>query len=158
MLSCSKNKKTINIPEQLEVYPPIGTQKRNNPLIADNLKIYTLINVSCSTCLLQIQKWDNFQKVLNETGVSVIPICYSKDNFELLKYLYESRKLGDLQLSLYLDTNNQLIKQNKSLVSAAGKLTVLVNAKDEILLRGSPVENSTMKKKYITTIKKHSLD
>lgn len=160
MFSCTgpaeKYKGQITFSEQLEVYTPIKAKGINNPFIADNPKIYTLLNISCSTCLLKLKKWDAFQEELKGTEVSVIPICYSKDDFELLKYLCESNKLGNLQLSLYLDVNEQFMEQNKTLMSESGELTVLANSEDEVVLTGSPIEDPEIKQKYLEEIKKYS--
>ena len=52
-----------------------------------NFKIYTLIDVSCSTCIISLEKWDKFQLEVKKLNVAIIPVCYAKDKFELLKYL-----------------------------------------------------------------------
>ena len=51
-------------------------------------KIFTQINVSCATCIQKLAKWQNFIKQLDGCdSIYLIPVCKSKDKFELIKYL-----------------------------------------------------------------------
>ena len=130
----------VKVPEKIVSYntETLKEEEVEMESIAGDFKIYTLIDVSCATCLAN--------------GLTVLPICYSKDNFELLKYLVESDKLGNVSIPLYLDTNNTFMHQNDSLISEHGKFTALTDTYGKILAKGDPTEDSDVKKKYLKLI------
>ncbi|HCW63091.1 MULTISPECIES: hypothetical protein [Leeuwenhoekiella] len=144
----------VKVPEKIVSYntETLKEEEVEMESIAGDFKIYTLIDVSCATCLINIEKWDAFAHEKEANGLTVLPICYSKDNFELLKYLVESDKLGNVSIPLYLDTNNTFMHQNDSLISEHGKFTALTDTYGKILAKGDPTEDSDVKKKYLKLI------
>lgn len=158
LCSCAKienqNKgKKVFIPENLTIYSVGDAQVINilNP-VNNHYIIYTLIDVSCATCLLKLEAWNKFYSEIEDSTVSFIPICHSKDDFELLKYLAENNQIEKLKFPLYLDTENQFIPLNKLLISDTGEFTVLTNSEHKIILSGSPLDDQNLKKEYLSLI------
>lgn len=163
LASCANgasNSKIENVKVPVEIIK-YNTQTLEEKLIEfesipKGYRVYTLIDVSCATCLINIEKWNTVALELKSTGVSVLPICYSKDNFELLKYLVESDKLGAISIPLYLDINNGFIRQNDSLISEHGKFTALTDTFGKILAKGDPTKDSDVKRNYLKLISHES--
>lgn len=145
-------KQTILMPGHVEVYNPLAGENLKNPASGNSkLKIYTLIDVSCSTCILKLEKWTQFQ---SEAGnVAVIPVCHSGDNFEMLKYLFENNRVGKVRLPLVLDLDNQFKKQNPELISKYGELTALTDNSNHVLLTGNPIDDKSDKEKFMKLIR-----
>jgi hypothetical protein len=157
--SCSHQKKgdgegvKIVMPTNIEVY---------NPFIADihdqyardehkQFKIYTLINVSCATCLLKLEKWDRFQSQNpGFSKVAIIPVCYSEDHFEQLKFVFENQKISPIRLPLVLDDSFAI--RNKALVNPEN-FTALADAEDHVLLTGRLLGKDNDRKKFLQVIR-----
>lgn len=144
----------INIPNKMLAYTvdDIQIHEVNNISNDQQPTIYTLINVSCSTCLLKLEQWNTFYSEIESNKISFVPICHSKDDFELLKYLAENNQIGNLKFPLYLDIENQFIHLNESLISDIGDFTALTNSKNQIILSGNPTEDQNIKKEYLNLI------
>ncbi len=141
----------VIIPQHVEIY---------NPFIADTIiqnlnnykqrKIYTLINVSCATCLFKLQKWDSLQ--LEHPNIAIIPVCHSRDNFEQLKFLFENNKIARIHIPLLLDLEDSFAIKNNSLMKS-NNLTVLTDGGDRVLLNGDPLESEIDRKKFFGLLK-----
>lgn len=144
----------ISMPDHVEVYNPYMGKELKDPLKSNaSLKIYTLIDVSCSPCFLKLEKWDKLQVQMKAIKpVAIIPVCYSKDNFETIRYLFESNKLPQNQLPLVFDLDNKFRLQNPKLVNQLGQLTALTDENNNVLLTGDPLENQDDKDKFMKMI------
>jgi hypothetical protein len=157
--SCNRHKEKstgqkIVLPGQVEIYNPFLTKTPiTSPLNNNNVKIYTLVDVSCSTCLLKLEKWDKFQDEVQQYHVTVVPICFAKDSFEILKYLFENNQIGKVSLPLVLDLKDEFIRQNRALISDIGELTVLTDADNNILFSGDLLDDQTVKAGFIRKIR-----
>jgi hypothetical protein len=85
--------------------------------------------------------------------VPVIFICYSKDNFELVKYLSENEKIN-FPFPYIFDTNDKFSQQNPLFKQGHPYQTVLVNKNNEILIFGDPTSSATIMDQYVTVINK----
>jgi len=158
--SCKRHEKStaakekISMPDHVEVYNPYMGKDLTDPLKSKApLKIYTLINVSCSPCFLKLEKWDKLQAEIKAIRpVAIIPLCDSKDNFEMIRFLFESERIPKNQLALVLDLDGKFIKQNSTLISPVGELTALTDENNNILLTGNPIENKDDKDKFLKMI------
>tara|TARA_R100000935_G_scaffold45914_1_gene69101 strand:- start:7557 stop:8075 length:519 start_codon:yes stop_codon:yes gene_type:complete len=157
-ISCEENRGKnqggiLNIPEDLISYDSKDSlnldEWKSNSLI-----IYTSINTSCATCLLEIKNWREIEGILKKNKVLLVPICHSKDNFELLIYLFESGELERLNFQLFLDKKNEFINSNKNLLDKTNNITVLTNVNNKILLQGSPFDSQKLMDRYIEVITK----
>lgn len=115
-------------------------------------KVYTLVDVSCSTCILRLSEWDKFQKEIGNK-VHVYPVCFSKDKFELLKYLFENNQLARIRLPLLLDKKEKFIRDNKKQIGVNGEFNVLTDDNDNIILSGDPIGDQAVRKKFIEQIR-----
>jgi len=156
LFSCEQGKnadtgKLLILPKQIEIFNPYLPNIPDSSLFSGSkTKIYTLVNASCSTCLLQLKEWDDFETNINkQKEVQVIVVCESDDNFQLIKYLFESKKIGYIQLPLVLDLDNKFISLNASLLSREGDLTVLTDANNKIVLSGNPIKDKKDKKRFM---------
>lgn len=162
LLSCTgktvKDEKiTIVMPGKVELYNPFMGEKLPNPLLTKSkYRLYTLIDASCASCFAKLRKWNEFQVALaGDSSVCFIPVCHTKDNFEILKYHFESDSAARLNVPLVLDLENKFVAHNAALVDSYGQLTALTNNKNEVLLKGDPLENKTDREKFLDQIKKN---
>ncbi len=151
---------TLILPKNIEIYEPLKVNESsgaNAP--ANKLKIYTVIDVSCATCLLKFEKWEAFKNEMSiSNNVKIIPVCISTDKFEMLKFLFENKKLPNISFALMLDIDRRFLEDNKKLIDGNNDLTVLVNTDNEVLLSGNPNENEMLKSDYIKIISKNELN
>lgn len=164
LVSCVNKKKSpdngfiIQVPKHIELYNQYLSDSLHQNITLDTSKqqkIYTTINVSCATCLKKFEKWDRFHSELGDlnNNLVIIPVCYSEDRFETLKFLFESRKLPPIKIPLALDVDNSFVKQNLSLWKKHGDFTVLTDSKNNVLLIGDPIGNEKDKKEFIQAIR-----
>jgi hypothetical protein len=157
MVSCksssNKSSKHIIMPDSMELYNPhlssLPAKILKNQTPA---KIYTLVDVSCSTCIFKLEQWNKFQQELNYKKATVIPVCYAKDGFELLKYLFESKKLKNVKIPLYLDSKQKFIQANQGQISKSGVLNILTDAEGRVLAEGDPIDDAAVRSHYINLI------
>lgn len=156
VLSCTGSHETsvekfIYLPESIEYYHQTLDSNSISPS-SDKLKIYTLIDVSCSTCLTKFEKLDSFRKDIKtfDKIVEIIPICHSGDySFEMFKYLNENDRIHKTDLLMILDLNNSFLRQNKDLISPTGTFTALTNQSNKVLLLGDPINNEKDKQLFV---------
>lgn len=158
-LKNSYENQEIIVPKQMDTYNPSAGDTGIISLSdsTGRLKIYTLINASCSSCLLKLKKWGHFQaQISSMKNVSIIPVCFSNDNFELLKFGFENNTLPKVPLLLILDHDGpgSFRAQNQSLISKSGEFTALTDANNHILLMGNPTENAGDSSKFIEQLQK----
>lgn len=147
--------KTLLLPDSLETYKPFqGYLLDSNKMLNAPLKIYSHVNVSCSTCLEDIAKWD---KLVKEYKVPVILICESKDNFELLKYFCEQGDIKGFAFPFFLDLKGQYVKKNTFVYTHAGFKTVLTDQSNKILFAGDPIHSKVKEREYLSIIKKYGI-
>lgn len=144
----------ISMPDNVEIYNPYMGKDLSDPLKSNApLKIYTLIDVSCSPCFLKLEKWDKLQAEIKAISpVAIIPVCYSKDNFETIRFLFETEKIPQNQLPLVFDLDNKFREQNANLVNPLGQLTALTDENNNVLLTGNPLDDKDDKDKFIKMI------
>lgn len=121
-----------------------------------SLKIYAFIDVSCPSCIADIDKWNNVVPEFMKYKVPVILVCYSKNNFEYIKYLFENGQVKKFPFPLYLDITNQLHKQNSYIRENEGHQVVLTDQHNAILAMGNPLLSSEIKALYLKTIVEHA--
>lgn len=144
----------IIMPENIVVYNPFITDVRAR-FKSDRRKeftIYPLIDVSCATCLLKLGKWDQiqFQDSLFNKEVAIIPICYSRDHFEQLKFIFENQKISKIKIPLILDDSFRT--RNRALAKR-GDFTALTDRENHILFTGFPLKDKADKEKLFQLIR-----
>ena len=149
--------KTIILTEDYSFYNPdsVNINAFQNSLKEEKYKVFTLINASCSTCVEQINEWQRLSLEFKKYNVPIALICFSKDNFELLKFLYESGSLKKFNTPLILDLNQKFLNTNKFLIEEKHFSAALVNHENEIILIGNPIFSQGIKKMYQEELQKY---
>lgn len=159
LFSCTHKKNysdgvKVVMPTDIEIYSPLGADT-SRAFLTDHqspLKIYTLINTSCATCLMKLERWDKFQTENPDfSKVPIIPVCFSKDSFALLKFLFDSHKIKSMHLPLVLDVKHTFHDLNKTVVRT-GDFTALTDAEDHIIVGGDPLENENVRTRFLEAL------
>ena len=142
----------LSIPKKLKMYRPFSNYNVDS-LSASNLKIYSLVDASCATCVDNIIKWNNIIDY-NEYHVSVVLICTSTDNFELIKHLCETQQIKTFPFPFFFDYKNDFLKQNPFMKEHKHMETILTDRNNKIILFGNPIYSKKIKELYIKEVKK----
>lgn len=151
-LKKQSDQKIINIPDSLIIYETDSPDKSTSTKLG-NLTLITTINVSCATCILELNKWRFFKEKNESEKFSLMPICYSKDNFEMIKYLFESGEIETLDFPIYFDKGNQFIELNKNFLDDNNNITILVDKEYKVLVQGNPLSNNKLMNEYLKYLK-----
>lgn len=148
--------KKLSIPEDLQLYTPFQPYTTDSIQLANSsLKLYSLINTGCSTCLGEIDKWFSFASKIKKYKIPVILICKSdKDNFESIKYLCETNKIKKFPFPFFLDLKDNYVNKNPFMNASRDFETVLTDKNNTILLIGNPLRSNEMKELYLKEIQK----
>lgn len=148
--------KKLVIPKDLQLYAPFNHNSTDSIKLANsNLKLYSLINTSCATCIEEISKWDSLASKLKKYKIPVILICQSnKDNFELLKYLCETNKIKKFTYPFFLDLKDLYVHKNPFMKASKDFQTVLTDKDNSILLIGNPIHSEGINELYLKEIEK----
>lgn len=146
----------VILPDTMEVYAPFKKYFMDSAEIArhSSLKVYSYVNVSCASCIAGIEKWDSVAQVFIKNKIPVILICYSKDNFELIKHLCEIGEVKHFSFPFYLDTQDRFSKTNPFFKEYVMDQTVLTDADNSVLLAGDPVHSQKTMELYMAEIEK----
>ncbi|MDO5981578.1 hypothetical protein [Flavivirga spongiicola] len=149
----------LKLPIDLSTYDYLNNYKSDSiSTLNSKFKIYSRIDGSCGTCIDFINKWSDLSYKLNEYDTSIILMCHSEDNFELIKYLGESGKIKKFQYPLFFDKKNEFIKLNSFMKEHKHFETVLTDKDNYILAVGNPIISKDIGDLYIKEINKSSSD
>ncbi|MEI6865150.1 hypothetical protein [Flavicella sp.] len=147
--------KKIILPTKLKSYNSFPN------IIADSLqmsfasyKIFSHINVSCSSCIDGIKNWDSLVPDFIKVRTSIYLICSSKDNFELIKSIFESNKLKGFSYPIFFDNENKFIEKNPFMKVSTHFETVLTDNNNNIILMGNPIYSEETKELYFKELNK----
>lgn len=145
----------LNVPDNVKVYKPLSEYKLDSTeMFSSNFKIYSHVNVSCGTCVRNIDLWNSFIAELKKYDIPIILICSSNDNYVLLEYVCEREQKLSFEYPFILDTKNEFLKKNQFMNECQDFKTVLTNKDDEILLIGNPINNKGIKNIYLKYLNK----
>ncbi|WP_417941939.1 hypothetical protein [Flavobacterium sp. RS13.1] len=143
------------IPKDLQLYTPFSQNSTDSAKIANSsLKLYSYVNTSCSTCLDEIKEWNSFALKLKKYKTPIILVCKTRDNFELLKYLCETKKIKTFDYPFFLDIKEHYINKNPFMNASSDFETVLTDRNNSILLIGNPLHSEIIKQLYLSKIQK----
>lgn len=143
------------IPKDLQLYTPFSQNSTDSAKIANSsLKLYSYVNTSCSTCLDEIKEWNSFALKLKKYKTPIILVCKTRDNFELLKYLCETKKIKTFDYPFFLDIKEHYINKNPFMNASSDFETVLTDRNNSILLIGNPLHSEIIKQLYLRKIQK----
>ncbi len=142
-----------------QVYLPKLSNKRTlerNPLspLEKKVKIMTIIDASCGTCIEEFDKWKDFMKSTDTTLVGYVFLLYSNDDL----MTFESTNANYLQFTYpyFNDKKNEVITKNGFNLEQKNNNTFLLNKKNEIILVGNPIYSNSVSKLYLKEISKIS--
>ncbi len=138
----------INI-NDLEIY--CGDGQICEPVkFGDNgFMIITLINAECSTCIENINSWNEWDVNYN-SGNGVLMIPYSSDRLESFTYLMSVEPT--LQQTFYLDRNNKF-KEVNGISEDQTYHTFLVDEEYKVILVGNPVLSEGISDLYLKVMR-----
>ena len=141
------------LPTELRIYKPFSNYLADSlDIFNASQRIYSYVNVSCATCVRNINFWSDLIPELRKYDVPIILICRSDDEFELFQYLCETGSINEFPYPFVLDVNNEFNKLNTFMNEIDDFKTVLTNDKNAIILIGNPTTNEEIRKLYLKNI------
>ena len=139
----------LNLPSNLEIYPCLDS---SNAKVITDYKICTFIDVSCGSCLGQLEEWKTFMKIFPDNLVELIVICVATDNYQLFEYLYDINTFKDYPCHFFFDREKLFIESNGFMKERVDFQTVLINKNDTIMVIGNPLINKSIKELYVKVL------
>lgn len=132
----------IIMPDTLQVYNPYPEFK----LASDSSirktfgpKLYTCVNVSCPSCIADIEKWNDWiPEIYQKFKIPVVIICITKDNFEYIQYLFESKEIRPFPFPIYFDIHNKFVSSNLIFFKSFISLYCFNFQRRESYIKGKP--------------------
>ncbi len=147
--------KELIIPDSIIIYKPFLNYAMDSvKMFNAEIKIYSRINTSCSTCFENFELWENFHKQLEGKKIPILLICESNDDFEMIKYVCESGGVSSFPYPFILDIKNSFYTKNKFMKESEHFETVLTDKNNTILLLGSPIHSKEIEELYLKEIHK----
>lgn len=155
--SCAneKNKNTISNKlikfDNLESFNPFNINVKQH---SSDYKyhIISYLNVSCSVCIAEIDKWNEFYKNINKNNFDIILVFYSEDKFEYIKFLFEKGDINKFPFPFYIDKKNIFLKYNPIFSEVSNDKTILIDNANKILNFGNPIHSNETKSLFIKTL------
>jgi len=135
--------KKVLLPKQSDLIKPLNGEQVS-PL-NKRIKVLTLVNASCGTCIEEFNKWKGFMDTWDTTSVGYIFLLYSDDNLMTFKKI--NSDFLKFQYPLFNDQDKKIIKANKFSDKKMFQ-TFLLNEADEIVIIGSPILNTSIADLY----------
>lgn len=137
----------------LEIYDPFDVKefvKQSNP----SFTIVSYINVSCPSCIEEIDSWKLFWTKFNNKNCRINLVFYSKDKFEYIKFLVESGEIQKFPFPFYLDVNESFLIHNTFMQNPKYDYTVLLDKDNVLISTGNPLHNKTISSEFTDIINK----
>jgi hypothetical protein len=145
----------IRLPPDFQLYKPSGHPIHDTIFSVMNepkKKIVTYVNVSCSSCLVELAEWAKLATAFAKSNVSVIMVLYSKDNFQYFKYLCEQGSIPAFNIPFILDIKNEFVRYNSSSQDLIAGIPCLVDERNGIILSGDPLHSEKMRDIFMNAI------
>lgn len=167
-ISCKKNlndsktientKNTLSYWRERNIILPNDSLIKNHSLEFPNpknrkIKIITLINGSCGSCIYELNEWEKFRKKINSSQLGLIYLVYSNDNLHLFKDLLSNSKIN-FNHPYFEDIDKRVIGANGFSKYDTNFQTFLIDKYDNIILAGNPISNKKIKELYLKEIQK----
>lgn len=151
-----KQAKKIILPDNLVVYNPFDKPSPDHvETERGSLRIYSFVDASCPSCITNIKNWDKISTEFSRLDVQVILIFQSNDNFELFKYLCESKDIPEFKFPFFFDVKDNFFLLNPTLNPAPNNHTVLTDPNNNILEWGDPTLSLLNEQSYFVAIKSY---
>lgn len=140
--------KLLTIPNCLNFYNLDTSQspQEGETIKIDQSAIIVFINVSCVTCISDLDFWLENSRKLQERNIPLNFILRSSDDFYFFKFLVENENKELAPGSYFFDINDEFRMLNEELLLNETN-TFLINQDLEIIMSGNPVKNESFAKK-----------
>lgn len=140
--------KLLTLPNSLTSYNLYTNQssQQGETIKIDQSAIIAFINVSCVTCIGDLDFWLENSKKLQEKNIPMFFILRASDDFYFFKFLVENENKELAPGSYFFDINDEFRKLNEELLVNETN-TFLINQDFEISTSGNPVENRSFAQK-----------
>lgn len=132
----------------------ITLNSKNQVFPKCKFKVYVYLNLSCSSCLDELNEWSKFSIIFKEKKVELRMIGYAKDNFEYFKYLYESKEINQLPSPFFFEDKFDFSKSNRMFKKYEMNQIALTDNEDNILLFGNVIHSKDLYDTFINIIGK----
>ncbi|WP_339751024.1 hypothetical protein [Algoriphagus aquimarinus] len=140
--------KSVTFPNCLNLYNLDTNQgsQDGKTIIIDQSAIIVFLNVSCVTCIGDLDFWLENSTKFKERNIPVLFILRASDDFYFFKFLVENENKELAPGSYFFDINDEFRKLNEELLLNETN-TFLINQDMEIITSGNPVENGSFAQK-----------
>lgn len=148
--------KKVTLPQELYAYAPFKDSllMDSAAMAAARVKIYSMVNLSCPSCIGALEEWRELIPELAPKHVPVIIIGVSDDQFASIHYLFESGKLKPFPYPLLLDKKNNFPKLNGFYPGNTTHMAVMTDENNKVLVSGDPRSSEETRKRYLSAIDK----
>lgn len=151
----SSNLQKIKWPDSLVTYNPFNLKFFNGRVLRKSkFKLYAYLNLGCSSCIADLNRWATLTPSLKEKDVEVLLVCYAKDDFEYFKYLYESNEIKSLPFPFYFDSKFYFQKNNSFIKKFQSDQIFLTDEFDNVLLQGDIINSKEIYDSLLNKINK----
>ncbi len=136
----------------LTKYDPFNTGIElieNDSVLNRNYTAISYINVSCPTCIEEIDKWAEFYKEVRNEHLNILLIFFSKDRFEYIMFLIETGVIKDFPFPFYLDETGSFSASNPVFNDPVADKTLLIDKPKRELIKGNPLHKENIKQQYL---------
>lgn len=114
-------------------------------------------STNCSPCVLnKLYEWNRLIDKTRSCGDKVNYIFIFETKYNQIEDAHLAAESSGLKNRIYLDTAHIFRADNKFMPQEAAYHTMLINAKDSILLVGNPKTNKRIEKMFFNIISRHN--
>lgn len=142
--------KILKLPNILTQYKIDSNQfsQQEKRIKINNSTMIVFINVSCVTCIDDLDFWLENSEKLQEKNIPMIFILRASDDFYFFKFLVENENKELPMGSIYLDINDEFRTINEEFLTDETN-TFFINQNLEIITFGNPVKNTPFAKELL---------
>jgi hypothetical protein len=140
----------LNLPDSLIRYNAKISQPPK-PVAINSTAIIVFINVSCVTCISELDYWLENSDKLQEKNIPLLFILRASDDFYFFKFLVENEKKALPDGDFYFDINDEFRILNEELLINEVN-TFLIDQALTVIKSGNPVKNTPFHKELVTTL------
>lgn len=134
--------KQLTLPNSLTLYNPDTNRSshQGETIEIDQFALIVFINVSCVTCIGDLDFWLENSRKLQEKNIPLMYSLRASDDFYFFKFLVENENKELAPGSYFFDIKDGFRKLNEELLVNEIN-TFLINQDLEIITSGNPVKN-----------------
>lgn len=146
----------LSINKMSQCIPDNDTTRVDTAKAAFKLIVY-VDSTNCSPCVLnKLYEWNHLIDKTRDNGDKVNYIFIFETKYDQIEDAHLAAESSGLKNHIYLDTAYVFRADNKFMPQEAAFHTILINAKDSILLVGNPKTNKRIRNMFFNIINRHS--